>query len=250
MDLTAGSAILPCGRAPAIVRRQPTLYAAPICLSLPRRSKCRRRAGRRHRGGRRRGLPFNARAGRRVSADTWAVVDGHEIKRDDVDKAFRRSRRRVLDALGRGNAARQAEPARRADHAAGAAVEGGGAQDRGAADASSTPPTPRRARTSRRTRFQQELVQRGLTAADMREGLRRELLAQKVIEQEVDVEDRGDRQGRHRLLQRQPRAVQRARGVVSPRADRHHAGARRPGRPTAPATTRPRRRRPRRRCRC
>jgi hypothetical protein len=27
-----------------------------------------------------------------VAADTWAVVDGHEIKRDDVDKAFRRSR--------------------------------------------------------------------------------------------------------------------------------------------------------------
>ena len=25
-----------------------------------------------------------------ASADTWAVVDGHEIKRDDVDKAFRR----------------------------------------------------------------------------------------------------------------------------------------------------------------
>jgi peptidyl-prolyl cis-trans isomerase SurA len=33
--------------------------------------------------------------------------------------------------------------------------------------------------------FQQELTRRGLTPADMREGLRRELLAQKVIEQEV-----------------------------------------------------------------
>ena len=33
--------------------------------------------------------------------------------------------------------------------------------------------------------FQQELTRRGLTAADMREGLRRELLTQKVIEQEV-----------------------------------------------------------------
>jgi peptidyl-prolyl cis-trans isomerase SurA len=33
--------------------------------------------------------------------------------------------------------------------------------------------------------FQQELTKRGVTAADMREGLRRELLTQKLIEQEV-----------------------------------------------------------------
>jgi parvulin-like peptidyl-prolyl isomerase len=33
--------------------------------------------------------------------------------------------------------------------------------------------------------FQQELTKRGVTAADMREGLRRELLTQKVIDQEV-----------------------------------------------------------------
>jgi len=33
--------------------------------------------------------------------------------------------------------------------------------------------------------FQQELTRRGVTAADMREGLRRELLAQKVVEKEV-----------------------------------------------------------------
>jgi hypothetical protein len=34
--------------------------------------------------------------------------------------------------------------------------------------------------------FQQELTRRSLTAADMREGLRRELLAQKVIKQEME----------------------------------------------------------------
>ena len=33
--------------------------------------------------------------------------------------------------------------------------------------------------------FQQELTKRGMTAADMRDGLRRELLAQKVIDQQV-----------------------------------------------------------------
>ena len=31
-------------------------------------------------------------AGRAVSADTWAVVDGREITRDDVEKAYRRTR--------------------------------------------------------------------------------------------------------------------------------------------------------------
>jgi peptidyl-prolyl cis-trans isomerase SurA len=35
--------------------------------------------------------------------------------------------------------------------------------------------------------FQQELKQRGLTTADLREGLRRELTAQKVLEQEVEA---------------------------------------------------------------
>ena len=65
--------------------------------------------------------------------------------------------------------------------------EGGGAQDRSAADARSTRRTPTRKKNIPADTFQQELVQRGLTAADMREGLRRELLAQKVIEQEVDA---------------------------------------------------------------
>ena len=37
--------------------------------------------------------------------------------------------------------------------------------------------------------FQQELTRRNLTPADMREGLRRELLTQKVIEHDVGVED-------------------------------------------------------------
>ena len=98
--------------------------------------------------------------------------------------------------------------------------------------------------------FQQELVQRGLTAADMREGLRRELLARKVIEQEVDGKVVVTDKDVTDFFNANRGAVQRAGRVVSPRADRHHAGARRRRSPTAPATTRPRRRRPRRRCRC
>ena len=147
--------------------------------------RCRTRAGRRHRGGRRRGLPFNARRAPAAAADTWAVVDGHEIKRDDVDKAFRRSRDasaplsdeetllaklNLLDEmilqqilLAKAAALKIEVPQSELDTAD--------------ADARKNIPPDT---------FQQELVQRGLTAADMRESLRRELLAQKVIKQEVD----------------------------------------------------------------
>ena len=121
-----------------------------------------------------------------VGADTWAVVDGHEIKRDDVDKAFRRSRDAssplsdeetllaklsLLDEmimqqvlLSKAAALKIEVPQSEID-----------TQD--AEARKNIPPDT----------FQQELVQRGLTAADMREGLRRELLARKVIEQEVDA---------------------------------------------------------------
>src|SRR5207249_8246908 len=38
-----------------------------------------------------RSTPAPAPAAPAVSADTWAVVDGHEITRDDVDKAYKRA---------------------------------------------------------------------------------------------------------------------------------------------------------------
>jgi peptidyl-prolyl cis-trans isomerase SurA len=114
----------------------------------------------------------------------WAVVDGREITRDDVDKAYRRTRdlsqtlsdEEVLAAklallndlivqdilLAKANALKVELPAADLDTAYNNAKKN----------------LPDDA-------YQQELKRRNLTADDMREGLRRELLAQKVIEQEV-----------------------------------------------------------------
>jgi peptidyl-prolyl cis-trans isomerase SurA len=119
-----------------------------------------------------------------VSANTWAVVDGREITRDDVDKAFRRTRdgsqnlsdEEVLAAklsllndlivqeilLAKAGTLKLDVPQAELDAAY------ANARKNVADDA-----------------FQQELTRRNLTQADMREGLRRELLAQKVIEREV-----------------------------------------------------------------
>jgi peptidyl-prolyl cis-trans isomerase SurA len=118
------------------------------------------------------------------SPDAWAVVDGREIKRDDVEKAYRRSS--------------QANPTQSEDEATVAKlsvlndlivqdillnkarelkIEVPDTElDQAYAEARKDIPEDQ---------FQQELNRRNLTAADMRDGLRRELMAQKVIEREV-----------------------------------------------------------------
>jgi peptidyl-prolyl cis-trans isomerase SurA len=119
-----------------------------------------------------------------VSANTWAVVDGREITRDDVEKAFRRMRdgsqtlsdEEALTAklsllndlivqeilLAKAGTLKLDVPQAELDTAYVNAKKN-------LADEA----------------FQQELTRRNLTQADMREGLRRELLAQKVIDREV-----------------------------------------------------------------
>ena len=119
-----------------------------------------------------------------VSANAWAVVDGREITSDDVDKAYRRTRdlsqtlseEEVLTAklallndlilqdilVARASALKVELPAADLDTAY------NNARKNLAEDT-----------------YQQELKRRNLTVDDMREGLRRELLAQKVIDQEV-----------------------------------------------------------------
>jgi len=126
-----------------------------------------------------------AGAAKEPSADAWAVVDGREITRQDVEKAWRRTRDASAPALSfeeempaklsllndlivqdllvaKAGALKLDVPASELDTAF--------------ADAQKNIPP---------ATFQQELTQRGLTAADMREGLRRELLTQKVLSQEV-----------------------------------------------------------------
>ena len=119
-----------------------------------------------------------------VSADTWAVVDGKEITRDAVDKAYRRVRdtsqtlsqeetlagklsllndlilQEIL--LAKAAAAKLEVPQNELDTAY------ADAKKNIADDA-----------------FQQELSKRGLSAADMREGIRRELLTKKVIDRDI-----------------------------------------------------------------
>ena len=119
-----------------------------------------------------------------VSADTWAVVDGKAIARTDVGRAFRRvgdgaqtpseeealtTKLGILDDLivqeiliEKARGLKIEVPESEID-AAYAEARKGIADDA----------------------FQQELTRRNLTAADMREGIRRDRLSQKLIEQEV-----------------------------------------------------------------
>jgi peptidyl-prolyl cis-trans isomerase SurA len=121
-----------------------------------------------------------------VSADTWAVVDGRQITRDKVERELRRLRDNtqpisdeealmaklgILDdlileeiLLGRATTKKIEVPQTELDAAYAQAKK----------DLSDDA-------------FQQELTRRNLTVADMREGLRRELLARKVIEQDVSA---------------------------------------------------------------
>ena len=119
-----------------------------------------------------------------VSADTWAVVNGHQITRQDVEKAYQRT-----GNAGQTVSEEESLAAKLSllddlilqdiliDKARALKVEVTDAElDKAFADAKKNIPDET---------FQQELTKRGVTAADMREGLRRELLAQKVIDHEV-----------------------------------------------------------------
>ncbi len=119
-----------------------------------------------------------------ISANAWAVVNGREITRDDVDKAYRRSEQgaqplseedafaaklSLLDDLvaqevflAKARELKIDVPASELDTAY--------------AEARKNIPEDA---------FQQELAKRNLTAADMREGLRREMVVQKLFAREV-----------------------------------------------------------------
>ena len=118
------------------------------------------------------------------SANAWAVVNGHEITRDEVEKAYRRAapenqqlseeeaytaKLNLLNELivqdillAKAQQLKIELPETEVDKAF----------DEGKKN---IPPAA----------FEEELKKRNLTAADMREDLRRNLLAQKVVDQEV-----------------------------------------------------------------
>jgi peptidyl-prolyl cis-trans isomerase SurA len=125
-------------------------------------------------------------AGRQTasSPDVWAVVDGREIRRDDVEKAYRR--------VAQANQTPSAEEAMTVklgilnemivqeilvDRARTGKIE--------LTDAELDKAYAERRQNMNDEQFQKELGARGLTAADVRDALRRELLAQKLMEREV-----------------------------------------------------------------
>jgi peptidyl-prolyl cis-trans isomerase SurA len=119
-----------------------------------------------------------------VSADTWAVVDGREIARDDVERAFRRLRD-ASQPLSDEEALTAklsllndliVQEVLLAKALALKITVADSELDTAYAEAKKNMPDDA---------FQQELTRRNLTTAEMRDGLRRELLAQKVLDQEV-----------------------------------------------------------------
>jgi peptidyl-prolyl cis-trans isomerase SurA len=119
-----------------------------------------------------------------VSADTWATVDGKAITREDVDKAYRRTQddsqplsdEEILTAklaLLNDLIVQQI------------LIEKATALKLDVAQSDLDTAYSNAKKNLTDDAFQQELKRRNLSAEDMREGLRRELLTQKVIEQEV-----------------------------------------------------------------
>ncbi len=119
-----------------------------------------------------------------VSADAWAVVNGHEITRDDVERSFRRNLQAPAPPSEEETAAAKLEM-----------LDQLVVQDLLLAKARELkielPDTELDAAYVEARKnipdesFQQELARRNLTAADMREGLRRDMLVQKLLEREV-----------------------------------------------------------------
>jgi peptidyl-prolyl cis-trans isomerase SurA len=120
-----------------------------------------------------------------VSADTWAVVEGHEITRDAVDKAYRRTRDPQPLSEEETMAAKLALlndlvlQELLVEKAAALKIE--------VPDSELDTAFNNAKKNITDEGFQQELTQRGVTVADMRDGLRRELITQKVIAQEVSA---------------------------------------------------------------
>ena len=119
-----------------------------------------------------------------MTADTWAVVDGQTISRDDVDKAYRRtqdSSQPISDeeALAAKLTLLNDLIVQQILLSKAAALK----VDVPASDLDAAYANAKKSLSE--DAFQQELKRRNLTPEDMREGLRRELLTQKVLEQEV-----------------------------------------------------------------
>jgi len=119
-----------------------------------------------------------------VSVDTWAVVDGREITRGDVDKTFRRARD-VSQTLSDEETLTAKLNLLNDLIIQEILLAKAGTLKLAVADSELDTAFANARKNTTDEAFQQELTQRSLTPADMREVLRREMLTQKVIDQEV-----------------------------------------------------------------
>lgn len=119
-----------------------------------------------------------------VSPDTWASVDGRPITRDAVDKAYRRTRD-VSQTLSEEETLTAKLSLLNDMIVQDILIARAGSLkvDVPQSDLDTAYETAKKNLSEEA--YQQELTRRSLTAADMKEGLRREMLTQKVIEQEV-----------------------------------------------------------------
>ncbi|HEX5214722.1 MAG TPA: peptidylprolyl isomerase [Vicinamibacterales bacterium] len=117
-------------------------------------------------------------------ADVWAVVNGRQIKKDDVEKAYKR-----ISAGNQNPSEDEVLTAKLSllnelivqDLLVGRAQ----AMKIDVTDAEVDTAFAERKRNLSEDEFQKEMSARGLSMADMKDGLRRELMAQKVVEREV-----------------------------------------------------------------
>jgi peptidyl-prolyl cis-trans isomerase SurA len=119
-----------------------------------------------------------------VPADTWAVVDGRQITREDVEKAYRRTTD-APQVLSNEEALTAKLTLLNDMIVQDILIAKAGELNIEVSDSELETAYEDARKSITGEAFQQELSRRNLTAADMREGLRRELLSQKVIEQEV-----------------------------------------------------------------
>jgi len=116
--------------------------------------------------------------------DVWAVVDGREIRRADVEKAYERAAQAQPTASAEETLAVKLNVLSElivqdllVSRAAGLGVT--------VADSDVEAAFADRKKNISEDDFQKELSRRNLTVADMKDGLRRELLMQKVLDREV-----------------------------------------------------------------
>ena len=123
-------------------------------------------------------------AAKPVGPDVWAVVDGRDIHRADVEKAYLRMAQTPPSASAEEGLTTKLNILNELI-VQDLLVARAGALGLGVPDTELDAAFADRRKNISEEDFQKELAQRNLTVADMKDGLRREMLMQKVLDREV-----------------------------------------------------------------